>query len=446
MPTEPSRLADILRRPATWHYASLAICLAFLLYLGSTQWFFYDEWAFLIPQPVGGLFAPHVGHWSTSPILITQALRAVFGLSTYLPYVGLLIVVHLTLAHLLWRLMNRVGVAGWLATSLAALFMLLGAGAENLLWAFQIGFVGAMALGVAVVLILDRPDLGRGATIAVIALSVWSLTFSGTAVPVLIAGGLVSLARRGMLRTLALLGPSAVVYAVWYLTVQLPSGSGSRFAVSSLDELMVDSPRFFGHFFVDGLGAVLPFPFMGAIAVFALLVWALRTVPAWRGPATAAYALAGAAIIQGVLVSVSRVQLGTESASAGRYVYALVALLLPAIGLAFGWFARGRATIVIVLSALTVLVLVYNVGLLVRDTQSQVARETETQAQVYAALDIVTAPGADFPADAQPMPDFAPDLTVGDLIAMYDAGWITRGAYPAETADGIREALENWTP
>ena len=42
---------------------------------------------------------------------------------------------------LLWRLLLHIGVRPAIATALATVFVLLGAGYENLMWAFQIGFV-----------------------------------------------------------------------------------------------------------------------------------------------------------------------------------------------------------------------------------------------------------------------------------------------------------------
>jgi hypothetical protein len=62
-----------------------------LVFCASRLWFFCDDWDFLLHRAVvghadRGLFAPHYGHWSTSPILIFRAIFDVVGLSHYLPY------------------------------------------------------------------------------------------------------------------------------------------------------------------------------------------------------------------------------------------------------------------------------------------------------------------------------------------------------------------------
>lgn len=435
----PTALSSRLKRPATWHWASLAGSLVVLLVAASHQWFYFDEWAFLIPSQDAALFEPHVGHWSTSPILITHALRAVFGVTTYWPYMILTIAIHLAICHLLWRLMKRAGVNAWIATALALVLMVLGAGAENILWAFQIGFMGALLIGIIVVLIADHDELTRVQWAWAIGLSILSLTFSGTAIPVLLAAGLVSLARRGVAKTAIMFAPAVVVYLAWYLV--FARGKGSTVGASSLGDFGIDVPQYLGHFLIDGLGSVLPFAGLGAIALFCLVVWATLTFTSWRGAGAAAYALAAAAVVQGLLTAVSRLHLGMEAASSSRYVYALVALLLPAIGLAFTWFARQRRSVIAVIVGLTIFVAGYNAVLLAAASQDQSEIEQTSRERIYAALDLITAPGADIDPSTQVDPVLAPDLTAGDLLAMYRAGWITVGEYDDDALDAAKAAL-----
>lgn len=429
-----------LRRATTWHVASLAVALVAILLAGRHQWFFFDEWAFLEPQSDGELFKPHAGHWSTSPILITHVLRAVFGTSTYWPYLAVSVLLHLAICHVLWRLMLRIGAAPAIATALAFLLALLGAGAENILWAFQLGYLGAILLGLIVILLADSTTLTRGRWIVIVLLSILSLTFSGTAIPLLLAAGLVSLVRRGPLRTAALFAPAAVVYVAWYAL--FAAGRRSANGASTLDEFTIQVPRYVGHFFVDGFDRVLPFAGFGAIAVACLLAWAVITYSRWRGPALAAYALTAGVVLQAVLTAVSRLQLGTDGASSSRYVYALIALLLPAIALAFTWFARERRAVIAALVVLVLLVTAFNAALLGRAAAEQAAIEQDSRQKLYAALELVTAPGADYDPDTKVEPLYAPDLRVEELIAMYDAGWITVGSYSESAMLSARTNLD----
>ena len=140
----------------TWalaaHLASLAAGGLYLVRVNRTQWFFGDEWEFL-----GGArralpwydqyLAPHNEHWSTSPYAIYRLLESLFGIRSYWPYILTAIFIHLVVVHLVWRVTVQGRVSPWIATVSALPLIVLGAGAQNLLWAFQIGFLGSVALG-----------------------------------------------------------------------------------------------------------------------------------------------------------------------------------------------------------------------------------------------------------------------------------------------------------
>jgi hypothetical protein len=429
--TPPSRQSARIRalasRPGAWHVATLVVSAIVLAVAARHQWFFFDEWAFLAPSNNSLLFAPHVGHWSTSPVLITHALRAIFGLNTYWPYLAVSMAVHVAICHLLWRIMLRVGTNAWIATALAFLMLLFGAGAENILWEFQIGFMGAMLLGLVVILLLDVETLTRGRWVAIILLSVWSLTFSGTAVPLVLAGVLVNLRRRGWRTTVALFAPATVIYLAWYAIFN--RNQDGYFGPHGLGGLLIDVPQYLGHEFVDGLGTIFPFAGFGAIATFCLIVWAVLTFGNWRGPATAAYALAVAGIAQATLTALTREGLGVAAADSGRYVYALFALLLPAVGLCLTWFSRGRVPVVAILSVLVLLTTVYNAGVLLRAADTQAAIEQSTRERVYAGLALEDADSGRYNAALVPAPIYAPGVTLGTLAAMQRDGWIHVGSY-----------------
>ena len=121
----------VRRRASLLHGISLAIALPLLLWIDRHQWFSGDEWDFLVRRGVLGnselsLWQPHNEHWSTLPILVYRGLFSIFGVRSYLPYLLVLILLHLLVAHLLWRLMLRMGVDWLVATAVAAVFMVVG--------------------------------------------------------------------------------------------------------------------------------------------------------------------------------------------------------------------------------------------------------------------------------------------------------------------------------
>ncbi len=136
------------------HFVSLLGAFAFWAWLDRGLWFFGDEWDFLItrglrygPTNPESIWFPHNEHWSTLPVLLWRGLFSVFHLSSYWPYIVPVLVAQVGVMHLTWRLCRRAGVTPWVATAAVVLLGFLGAGAEDLTWGFQIGFVGSVLFG-----------------------------------------------------------------------------------------------------------------------------------------------------------------------------------------------------------------------------------------------------------------------------------------------------------
>jgi hypothetical protein len=75
---------------------------ATLLYLGRGVTFFQDEWRFIdVAGPYGtphDWVRPHNEHWSTLAFLLYRTVFLVSGLATYLPYLAVLLALHLLAA------------------------------------------------------------------------------------------------------------------------------------------------------------------------------------------------------------------------------------------------------------------------------------------------------------------------------------------------------------
>ena len=130
---------------------------ALLLYLGRSLTFWHDEWRSITFD--GGFvdyFRPVNEHWSTFPLALYRATFELVELRSYLPYLAQVIVLHLVAGTGAYVLMRR-RVGPFVATLLALPLLLLGAGAENLFWAFQTGFVGSVMFGVWALVFIERP-------------------------------------------------------------------------------------------------------------------------------------------------------------------------------------------------------------------------------------------------------------------------------------------------
>ncbi|MFV1999533.1 MAG: hypothetical protein ACC654_04130, partial [Acidimicrobiia bacterium] len=130
-----------------------------LVYLGRSLWFFGDEWDFLLHRDAfsfSDLMRPHNEHWSTIPILSYRAMFSVFSLETYIPYLAILSVLQVAIASLVYALLVREGAPWGFGIVAGVGVILFGPGAENLVWAFQIGFVGSLAAFLGALVLLQR--------------------------------------------------------------------------------------------------------------------------------------------------------------------------------------------------------------------------------------------------------------------------------------------------
>jgi hypothetical protein len=408
--------------PRVAHYGSLIVGLAIILVIARDQWFFGDDWAILAPHLDGAVMQPHVGHWNLVPALVFPALRNLIGLGSYLPYLLLALAAHLTVAHLTWRILNRVGVPAWGATIVGFLVVLLGAGAEDILWAFQFGFMGAVAIGLGIVLLLDRERLGAVRVVAVIMLAIVAPMFSGTFIPLLAAAAIVGLVRRGFLRTVVLFLPAAASYVTWYVSYALHDANtpqGVHTLAAAAYALLYASAMLAG-----GLGRALPYIGLGVIPAVAVVVWFIVTVRRGiRGQALPAYALACGAVVFVLFTAYARSSFGLSAAGAQRYAYVTIVLLLPGLSLLVARLVRGRRRWTIVAAVLTMLLVVFNAATLEASGELQAAREQASHRRIDADYTAVTtAHPSTAVLQAPADPKWAPDLTGGDVRELANRG------------------------
>jgi hypothetical protein len=196
--------------------ASVAAAAA-ILWLARSFTFYYDEWTFITTAPDWGwttYLQPHNEH----PVMLTRAIYAVLlstvGLRSYLPYMAVLLALHAASVVLLFEIVRR-RAGDLVALGSAALLLLLGAGWENLLWAFQLQFVGSVACGLGMLLALQAESRPRNLLIAA-ALLTASLMFSSVGLFFGVAAVVQSATTPDRRRDL-----------VWFVPTQSPSSPGT---------------------------------------------------------------------------------------------------------------------------------------------------------------------------------------------------------------------------
>jgi hypothetical protein len=319
------------------------------MWLTRTQWFGGDDWAFLLlrgtlPGVDRGLWAPHNEHWSTVPILVYRGLFAVFGLRDYWPYALAPILMHAVVTATAYRVLVRVGHSRWLAAGAAVVLALLGAGAENLLWDFQTGFVGGVMFPLLALLAYLR---GSRSWV------VWGLLALGLASSSIGLVGFAFVALYAVLRD----GPRALlrvavvpglVFALWWLAAGR-GGVGSE-DVEGLGTSLVRVPQFVWVGFTNAWQRLLwGVPGTGGVAAVLLVagvLWPRARERDGVGVAALALARAGmlAALVQLVLTALGRARYGVDAALPSRYAYVTLVLTLPAAVLVANWVRQRCST------------------------------------------------------------------------------------------------------
>ncbi|MHA7987279.1 hypothetical protein ACX9R5_15885 [Rathayibacter sp. CAU 1779] len=410
------------------HYLVLVVAALFLLFESRRQWLYFDDWSFVIPSHAG-LLEPHVGHWSTLPMLLFLGIRNVFGLDHFLPFAIPVIAAQLGVATVTWRVMLRVGVAPWIATAGSAVICFMGAGDENILWAFQVGFMGAMVFALLAMLLLTRPRFGPWTGIGVIACSLVALASSGTSLPILAGAGIVALVYRGWRQTIALFVLPLVVYASWYL---LMARSGTGIRPASLGELISSGPEYVLSMLAGGTGILVGVAAVGAVIFCVVIGWAVIRLPRAPKEWTMAYACTVAAVLFASLTAYSRLTLGVEAATSGRYVFMAMSLFLPLALLAFTILHERMHAPIGGFVAIVVVVALFNATLIFPALRERQILTDQTRTELSAGIAIIDA-GDPYDPDSQPSPTRAPDVTMRDLKVMSEKGWLHNTGYTETT-------------
>jgi hypothetical protein len=325
------------------------VALVLFLVHGRTQWFFYDEWDYLVDRSatdLDDLFRAHSQHWSTLPILEYRALFTLFGLRTYLPYQVPVVVLHLVVAALVRAIMRRADVDPWIATGAASLFALFGAASENIVWAFQFAWQLTLVLGLVHLVCADHDGpLGCRDVIGLAAGAV-ALLCSGVAVTTTFVVGLAVLLRRGWRPAAFHTVPLGLVYLVWWLIL---GRDAYTTPVEDVGDTLDFATRGYAAMF-DALGQVPFFGWVLAALLVAGLVYAWRdsSLPDLRRRAAAPVAMLCGAVVFYVLSALGRASLFESQYNAGRYLHVAGALTLPALALAVDALARRRPALIAV--------------------------------------------------------------------------------------------------
>lgn len=318
-----------------------------------------DDWGFMTDRrgfSAGVFLRPHNEHLSALPIAAYKLLLAVFGATSYVPFMALLLVTHGIVCLLVYLIARRY-VGPWVALAPTAILAVLGPAWQDLLWPFQVGYLGSVASGLGMVLCLERRDRGgdRGAA----ALLCVSLLCSSIGLAMVVLSLLlVVLQAPRTWRRLWAIGVPVVLYLIWYAVygvstiqthniVHIPKYVAQALfaAVSSVTGL-AQTPAHVSPFLVStAIGRYV------ALVVIVLAAWQLarggRFPPLFWASSGAALALWVAECLEYTMPA--------RSAQQSRYQYTAAALLLlAAVAAVAGHRIRPAGAVVLALVVATI--------------------------------------------------------------------------------------------
>lgn len=323
-----------------------------------------DDWSFILQRrglSAAVLLQPHNEHLSALPILAYKVLLAVFGLGSYAPFIALLLILHAIVCLTLYVLARRY-IGPWAALAPAAIVAVLGPAWQDLLWAFQIGYLGSTAAGLCMVWCLERRDR-KGDVWAGILLGASLLCSSVGLAMVVFAAVLIVLQRPTVWRRMWAVAVPVALYLLWY----------SKYGVSTIRASNIHLiPSYVFHAAsaavasVTGLAETHVSPFLVATrfgSVVLILVVAFFVFHLVRGyrPPPLTWAALATALALWVAEALEYFPGGREAAQS-RYQYVGgVLVLLAAVSAANGWRPR---TYGFALAAATLLVCGSNIAML----------------------------------------------------------------------------------
>jgi hypothetical protein len=371
-----------------------------LVRLGAGLTFFSDEWAIIADRAVtpGDLLQPFNEHWLAVTILVYRAVLAVVGMGSYVPYLALLALLHVTVAILVYTVVRR-RTAPVIAAAIAVIVLFFGSGFENLFWGIQIGFVGATALGLGALLLLDDlPSLpGPGRALTATGLLTIAVMTSGYGLFMLGLVGLDVLLDSRRRRWALLLLVPAGIYGAWYLTF---GRSGiATYGNPFTAETIVALPRFILDGFATAFGSAAGGgALVGQVFVVVVAAWLVYLAIRRRPIPTRALACLIAIAVEYTIVGIVRAQLDVDASLYTRYAYLSGILALIAAASLIGRPAiepRWRPVLVGTGIAVFTLSLVWNGSLLLAGRALYAERAEMTRALVMLGTTDPLPPGVD---------------------------------------------------
>lgn len=394
---------------------------AVVLYVVRNMWFFGDDWNMLIfrrqlmenGEWFRYLFAPHNEHLSTVVILVMTGLQSLFGVGSAVPFLAVVVIAHVAIVWVIRCFLVRFGVP-MIPRMVAILwFGLLGAGAENLVWPFQMAYIGALALTLWGLYFVTTPEPKLRTDIAACLLFLAGLFTAGTAIPVLIVSVVLVLWNRRWGQALRVFALPVVIYVAWFVFYGASRQPEHPSALTQVVPYMTRGISF-------GLDQIVQFSVLGFVAgVVALVVLVMSDWVTGLHRQTL-LTLVSAIAVFFLMGGLGRSYFGVEQSEAVRYVYVLGALAIPLLIVIGSRAVTWRPRFAYVAWGFVLIAIVGNVGALIAFRNDRIALTNDAKWKFASAVEYLDV--AQVADDVRPEPTYNPDVSIKGLRFLRDQG------------------------
>ena len=372
-----SELGKVVSQPEPWarHVFIGVLIIAFIvIYTASSHIYFYsDEWTIFQQRSLTSLSSwldPHYHvHWIPGLVALYGILFNLVGVDYYWLYHLPGVVTHLLAAWMLRQVMVNARADEWTATACATIFVFYGIGAQNIMWAFQVGFTASLAMGLVHLTCATHPVPTRQRDLAGLAAGAVALAFGAIGVTMAIVVGLATLLLRGWRAAFFHTAPLGVTYLLWWFNFARGEVAHPKYGTPAL------WAQWIWQGFTEVFGTLAGWAPLGVLLVAVTVIgFTMRVRDQWRAvdwwrPLVPVLALACGAVFFQLITALGRVAqplggfivLGPVGARSSRYVYIVAALMLPLIAISASYLFHRWRMAVIALVPVFILSLVDNV-------------------------------------------------------------------------------------
>ncbi len=299
-----------------------------LMVLGRGLWATADDWMLTGPRSwddPAELLRDHNQHFSLLPVLIYKSVFHVVGFEHYWPYRLIGVVTHLTVVALVRVLVRSCGVGPWVATMSAGSLALFNGGG---LVVSQFQMPMALALGLAMVIVVDRVQLSFRRALVSASLGLLAVATSGVAIPVVLSALVVAWVKHGFKTAALLASPIGLAYLAWWLWDSPAVETAFSRSLVGLGAWILDGIG--GLLVALGGGAVLGLTLVVAVGVGLILQRSAKPGLSVLAPAV----VAGSGLLLMMLTYLGR-GFDPLAVTQSRFMYLAAVLSMPLI--AVGW-------------------------------------------------------------------------------------------------------------